>query len=965
MLLALLRFLFVLLLFIRTGIVCAQWQSVNSNVLDNLVDGCFVNTTVGYVLSSNGKVLKTNDGGTTWLSNANLTGVFTSICHVGTNTLYAGGNCIYKSTNGGGSWQLISNLSYTITDLVFFDNQKGYAIVPNYYNCTYSGGGTTFDYFKVYKSMDDGTSWSWQYEFNYAENTSRFQLLNDSSVYLTSGHVSIDFHCGGSWHNDSKRSNNKGTSWFSFLQPYYGHAYYSFINDSLGYFVQNNNSFSIYKTTDGGMSINQSYTEIEDVSIKQCKFLNVIDGYLLGRTKIYGSRSNGFCWKEEFSASDSLNFLFHNPNGNLFCIGAKGLILKKTHVPSAFADTIYRIKLDQKSLPFGYVKSGDNSIKTLSISNTGHEPLNLSLTTTSNFYQISLTNISFVSALSVSLNPFQDTVLYINFSPLQDQHYKDTLQITAIHLNTVKVPLDGTGFYGLTGSISHDTLICVDTLRIGSNISINSGAKLSICPGTYVQSMGDFMITVNGELEALGDSMNRIRFAVHGATTLLNGIYLSNPNPGDTSVFSYCDFIFDCKNPLLIVGSGIGKVDHCSFSNQMPGGGGIAVNKGLDVCKLFISNSSIFNNKGVGIVCGFCDSSSILNNLIFGNTKGIQFSTGYCLLISGNSIYNNTQDGIYGFGRFSVFKNKIYNNGNGIYCSGNGIKIENNVIYNNLGGGINCGAGAEPAIIHQNLIFNNSATFGYGGGLRLAPESNSALHAYVTNNTICNNRAWPTGTGHNFHATGNSSYGLKIKLFNNIFYDASYSNNSIAWFSGVDIELKYNCINQSDINSWGQNNIATNPNFLDPTESIGLIANPGNFNWALRASSYCINAGDSALVPNLSPFDFSGNKRIYNNRIDIGAYEFQGDFVDAFNPFANGNALVFPNPASDLFTVYVNSAGSSTFELYDITSRYILGKEFVESSTINVSVLSDGIYLYKIKNETGTISSGKLVKHKL
>lgn len=124
MLLALLRFLFVLLLFIRTGIVCAQWQSVNSNVLDNLVDGCFVNTTVGYVLSSNGKVLKTNDGGTTWLSNANLTGVFTSICHVGTNTLYAGGNCIYKSTNGGGSWQLISNLSYTITDLVFLITKR-------------------------------------------------------------------------------------------------------------------------------------------------------------------------------------------------------------------------------------------------------------------------------------------------------------------------------------------------------------------------------------------------------------------------------------------------------------------------------------------------------------------------------------------------------------------------------------------------------------------------------------------------------------------------------------------------------------------------------------------------------------------------------------------------------------------------------------------------------------------------
>ncbi|MBL0339862.1 MAG: hypothetical protein IPP71_02470 [Bacteroidetes bacterium] len=315
------------MLIFRTDVAFSQWQIINSGVTDNLVDGCFISDSTGFIIGSNGTILKTTDSGNSWSVNAIVSGLFTSICHVGLDTLYVGGNCIYRSDNGGISWNLITTLPDTITDLGFFDSQTGFSIVPDYNICTSFGGTYEYDDFKVFKTTNFGSSW--QLDFDKIESNSRFQFINDSTAYVTGGEISIVFHCLGPWQNRSKRTNDSGNTWFPVAQANFGHSYFSFINENIGYFVLPGPVFTIDKTVDGGNTLTQYYTEIYDNTIKQCKFFNEIDGYLLGRNNIYVTGSNGLSWNSDFVTANTFNILFSNTTNLLFGVGSNGLIIKR------------------------------------------------------------------------------------------------------------------------------------------------------------------------------------------------------------------------------------------------------------------------------------------------------------------------------------------------------------------------------------------------------------------------------------------------------------------------------------------------------------------------------------------------------------------------------------------------------------------------------------------------------------
>lgn len=361
-----------------------------------------------------------------------------------------------------------------------------------------------------------------------------------------------------------------------------------------------------------------------------------------------------------------------------------------------------------------------------------------------------------------------------------------------------------------------------------------------------------------------------------------------------------------------------------------------------------------------------CDTSYILNNTIFNNTKGIVSSTGYGLIIKGNTIYNNIQEGVYCFGRMQIQENKIYNNGGGIYFDGSGVRIENNEIYNNKStftGGISGGVNDGGAYIMQNVIFNNTSINGNGAGVELAPDNNFNLPAYVVSNTVCNNRVGINGKGNNFYATTNTSSGLDIKFFNNIIYNVSEANNNIEWFHDVSHEINFNCINQDSINIWGEYNIDDIPQFIKSTDSTGVMSNIGMFDWSLKQNSHCINAGDSLDISFLLPFDYAGNPRIFNNRVDIGAYEYQGYYNSVNEINTISSIYVFPNPFNNNLNVTISFNGLSEIVIYDIISRKLCQQIFTNSTTLNTKQLSKGIYIYEIRNKNGIIKNGKIIKY--
>ncbi|MDP2387832.1 MAG: T9SS type A sorting domain-containing protein [Bacteroidota bacterium] len=955
----LLKYFFVILLCFNCALSHAQWQAEISGTTSNLADGCFVNDSTGFVISSDGKVLKTTDKGDTWSTQATLTGIFTSICSAGNDTLYAGGNCIYRSDDRGVSWNLVTNLTYTITDIGFFGSKTGFIIVPGFIHC-YWLGDNVFDNYSIYKTTDYGLTW--QFEYDRVDNTSRFEIINDSIVYITGSEYYTTFHCMSSWTNKSKRTSNKGQSWQNVVQPWFGKSYVSFVNDSIGYFVQKQSPLTIFKTTDAGNSLTQSYTEIDDQTIKQLKFINEIDGYLLANNNIYVTNSKGYNWSSDHYTSDTLKNIFSNTTGLLVAIGSKGQIFRKQTTSSAYPDTIYRIRLNTYTLDYGYQKTGTVERKLFNLKNTGQMPLNLTLNAPADF-EINFDSLSFVSSLNVTLNPFEDTIVYVQFDPSVNQVYNDSLRISALNMDTVSVSLKGIGFNGIAGTVSQDTIICTDTLKFGRGVFINAGVKVTICAGTYVQIMDDLMITVEGALWALGDSLHPVQFALKDTSVGWSGIFINMANPNDSCVFNYCDIIEKCNTSTININKGIGHIDHCNISGPKPWSPISAIRlisyASTNQPKLHLTNSRVYGTPYWGVECNGCGESYLINNIFDKNGGGINWHTYVPSVIKFNNIYDNyIYEGINMFGKAYILSNTIHNNKGGIQAEGLGSFIQDNIIYNNNSytcGGIT--AFLDDSYISQNLVFNNSVQSN-GGGINLAP--NHGYPVFLINNTVCNNIS-AGGIGNNFYATRNSSYEMHFKLFNNIFFDPLDSNNNVKWHSMVNYEINNNCINQSNFDSLGLNNISSLPQFVDPSDSIGPMQNIGTYDWSLNNISHCINTG---VVPGyiLPGKDFLGNPRIYGNNIDIGAYEYQGEYMPDETEFAVPNNHVFPNPFSTTLDVYIPETGLSNITFYDATGRTVLKEQFTVTLHLNAEEFSRGIYLYTIVTTSGNRFKGKVIK---
>jgi hypothetical protein len=72
--------------------------------------------------------------------------------------------------------------------------------------------------------------------------------------------------------------------------------------------------------------------------------------------------------------------------------------------------------------------------------------------------------------------------------------------------------------------------------------------------------------------------------------------------------------------------------------------------------------------------------------------------------------------------------------------------------------------------------------------------------------------------------------------------------------------------------------------------------------------------------------------------------------------------VVFPNPFSNQLTFSVSVNEQTTVSLYNFLGQEILQQTFTNSTTINTEQLADGIYFYELRNDTGTLKTGKVIK---
>ena len=309
-------------------------------------------------------------------------------------------------------------------------------------------------------------------------------------------------------------------------------------------------------------------------------------------------------------------------------------------------------------------------------------------------------------------------------------------------------------------------------------------------------------------------------------------------------------------------------IDSCKFINNGALNGTVAR---IGQCKLTFNHNFVSNNNYFAFVPV---------NLMVGGTLSVGYSKG--------EIIGNIIDGNYSIAA------------GGIACGRSKLLISSNIISNNRSEYSSSGifSGNDSIVIVNNIINNNKQSpliSQWGGGMCI---SNSP-YCYIVNNTIVNNFAVEGGGG--------------------IFLDQSYkvvTKNNIIFNNKPNNYQEYKRYELPNSDYIFSNNYLNDPHFFN------YISNDFN----ILSGSPCIDGGDVNIMGFEFPKqDIWGNPRISNNKIDIGAYEYQQITTVSNNSYLKDEKSFSLLQIGNL--IYLNSSYKSiekcTITLWDVNGRIV------------------------------------------
>ncbi|MCC0179565.1 hypothetical protein I4641_21640 [Waterburya agarophytonicola K14] len=230
--------------------------------------------------------------------------------------------------------------------------------------------------------------------------------------------------------------------------------------------------------------------------------------------------------------------------------------------------------------------------------------------------------------------------------------------------------------------------------------------------------------------------------------------------------------------------------------------------------------------------------------------------------ISGGGIYS-FDDGEANLNNLIIANNFSENSGGGIAVFNDSELNINNVAFINNNadrGGAIYTSGTLGNITNSLFTGNRSESGGaifILGGLR-------SVDYNLVNNTFYNNQADSGGV---LYQDDFGSSGFPIDISNSIVYQNPTADGNVFFFEEEGNLTINNSIIQGGFDGSGENIIDTDPLFIDPS----------NLNFGLQSDSPGIDVGNNSAIqniPNLDNTDFGGNTRIFNDTVDLGAYEF-------------------------------------------------------------------------------------------
>jgi len=463
----------------------------------------------------------------------------------------------------------------------------------------------------------------------------------------------------------------------------------------------------------------------------------------------------------------------------------------------------------------------------------------------------------------------------------------------------------------VSGSVSGHWI--VDTVKVMGDISLDFGQSLLIDPGVRVEFKGYFQLMVSGRVIAQGMPDAMIEFARSDTTgfsdTLSNaggwkGIFYEHLDPDtDSSLFSYCVFRY---GKAWTTGDSIGlyggafriiefdkiSFSNCLFENNYANRWGGAI---------YARNANIFIE-----ACTFRHNRSGTLELPWGYGGAVCFVHSSPQVIS-TLFDHNTSTGIGGGASFEHSDPVVMYN----IFQGN---------YSGLGGGIGYLRSESQNPCSNNLVYDNEARF-FGGGIACIRSHTVFVNNTVTDNFsvygggfYCNDSACPSNYNclfyNNYAAEGVEVYIWDIRSAPNFYFCNVPGDTS--GFAGSGGHEGYHG------EYW--NNLDTVPEF----------SGSGSYPYQLLASSPMKDSGtpdtSSLGVPEK---DLAGNTRIYNHRIDIGAYEWNPAPGITEPLSACKKMLLYPNPAKGEITIkfLLDSPSIAGFAVFTMEGRRIYESE--------------------------------------
>jgi hypothetical protein len=284
------------------------------------------------------------------------------------------------------------------------------------------------------------------------------------------------------------------------------------------------------------------------------------------------------------------------------------------------------------------------------------------------------------------------------------------------------------------------------------------------------------------------------------------------------------------------------------------------------------SGDAFGERSGGGVLCE--STSTVVSNCVLtGNSaNGVGGGAFSCTLnnctLTGNSAAGLPTYADGGGGADSCILNNCTLTGNStssggggaFSCTLNNCTLSGNSAYQ--------GGGAGYSALNRCALTGNSASL--GGGAAGGPDD----HCTLANCLLTGNSAYEGGGVHNgiltnCTLTGNSASSdsggaYSSSLWNCIVYynNAPSSSNQDAG-SGV-----LNCCTAYYLPGTGTGTFTNAP----------LFVNYGNGDFRLQTGSPCINAGNNAYVAGTN--DLAGRPRIVGGTVDVGAYEYQGPYLN-------------------------------------------------------------------------------------